>query len=175
MRYKVYTAQYIYRGAFVWRHIALDRVWRSRTVLHPAPPSSQTKGRRAWVTSYARAIWSSRDGYTAGRRTVHVGPRSERLLPCAWRPAVRRRLSAFALARPRRRRTRDSTTTLSAGETQTASPAASSTARGRPRTPQWSSRSRPGPLDLALQDSPPSSSSILANEGGRRGGSGVVP
>ena len=54
-------------------------------------------------------------------------------------------VSARVLARPRRRRTRKGTTTPSADDTQTSSPATHRTARGRPRTPTWSSRSRPGP------------------------------
>ena len=49
----------------------------------------------------------------------------------------------FALAGPRRRRTRNPTAASSTITTRTTSPAAPRTAQGRPRTPTWSSRSKP--------------------------------
>ena len=151
---EVYTP--IYHGAFVWRHIALD----SGLALQDSPPCSSSVLTNEGVTVVGHQLRAFQGRIYAGWRTVHVGQLRAPALRSArtWRSRTVR-YPAPPSSQTKKRRSLVTSYARFFRDTDI-----------RPMTdcPRGTKFRAPALISnpgLALQDSSPSSSSVLANEG----------
>ena len=151
---EVYTP--IYHGAFVWRHIALD----SGLALQDSPPCSSSVLTNEGVTVVGHQLRAFQGRIYAGWRTVHVGQLRAPALRSArtWRSRTVR-YPAPPSSQTKKRRSLVTSYARFFRDTDIRP------MTDRPRGTKFRAPALISNPGLALQDSSPSSSSVLANEG----------